>query len=189
MLDATHKIYSRYGIEERRRTKELAQKTTEQLLTQYLETVFTAAIRRRLDIWDFVQKFMSSEFSFALDRPETLYALHESEIFRDFTIFASRNDIELLEIEGSKRGMSAFREITPEAKWIAQLYSKWHSKNGDALCEIAERAPSSLLRKISRKAMEHDTDEVIELLVNYTKDKALITGADYNILEAETDEI
>ena len=185
MLNSTHKIYLHYNSEAKMHTREISGRTIEQIHRDYLETIFTAALRRRFDIWDFVQKFMESDFSLSLDRAETMLSLKQDEVFRDFTIFCIHNNIELKLIEGDKAGMAAFRDITPEAKWLAQLYSIWHAQTGEAGCEIAERAPTSLLRKICRKAMEHEVREIIALLIERTKDEARITNKDYDILEEE----
>lgn len=50
MLKSTFAIYNDYGPEAKKRSAELAKKTLEQIHREYLEAVFTAACRRRLDI-------------------------------------------------------------------------------------------------------------------------------------------
>ena len=184
MLRATYKIYPKYDLDAKKRSADLAKKTLEQIHREYLETIFTSAVRRRLDIWDFAQKFMESDFSFALDRPETMLALVQDEVFRDFMIEATRSGLEIKSAAGEKSGMAAFREITPEAKWLVDIYSKWHAKTGEAGCEIAERAPAELLRKIHKKAMTHRTDEIITLLMENSADAALIDSKDYELLRS-----
>lgn len=184
MLQATYKIYAKYDIEAKKRSAEMAKKTLEQLHREYLEAIFTSACRRRFDVWDFAQKFMSSDFSFALDKPETMLSLVKDEIFRDFMIECSKNGTEIETVTGEKSGMAAFREISPEAKWLVDIYSKWHAKTGEAGCEIAERAPASLLKKIHKKAMTHKTEEIIALLIDNSAAAAMIDSKDYELLRA-----
>lgn len=183
MLRATYKIYPKYDLDAKKRSADLAKKTLEQIHREYLETIFTSAVRRRLDIWDFAQKFMESDFSLALDRPETMLALVQDEVFRDFMIEAARSGLQIKSAANEKSGMSAFREITPEARWLVEIYSKWHAKTGEAGCEIAERAPALLLKKIHKKAMEHRTDEIIALLMENSAKAALIDSKDYELLQ------
>ncbi|WP_281691906.1 hypothetical protein [Cloacibacillus porcorum] len=183
MLKSTFAIYNDYGPEAKKRSAELAKKTLEQIHREYLETVFTAACRRRLDIWDFAQKFMESDFARSLDRPETLLALTMDEVFRDFMVRCAQSGVEIESVPNKKTGMAAFRDISPEAKWLVGLYSKWHAKTGEAGCEIAERAPAALLKKIHKKAMTHRTDEIIALLIENSAEAAMITSKDYERLE------
>ncbi|MDO5115024.1 MAG: hypothetical protein Q4D58_02865 [Synergistaceae bacterium] len=185
MLKATLKIYDRYNIEDRKRNAELAKKTLEQIYREYLERLFTAACRHRFDIWDFAQKFASSDFSLSLDRPEELLKMEPDELFRDFMIRCAADGTEIESVADKKGGMSAFRVISPEGAWLAGLYSKWHAKTGEAICEIAERAPASLLKRIHRKAMTHPAAEIIELLLENSAAEALITSKDYDLLEAK----
>ena len=79
--------------------------------------------------------------------------------------------------------MAAFRDISPEAEWLVGLYSKWHARTGEAGCEIAERAPAALLKKIHKKAMTRRLDEVISLLIENSAEAALISSKDYEMLE------
>lgn len=183
MLKSTLEIYEKYDQESKRHCAELAKKTLEQIHREYLEAVFTAAVRRRLDIWDFAQKFMESDFSLSLDRPETLLLLKMDEVFRDFMVRCAQQGVEIETVPHEKAGMAAFRDISPEAEWLVGLYSKWHARTGEAGCEIAERAPAALLKKIHKKAMTRRLDEVISLLIENSAEAALISSKDYEMLE------
>lgn len=183
MLKSTLEIYEKYDQESKRHCAELAKKTLEQIHREYLEAVFTAAVRRRLDIWDFAQKFMESDFSLSLDRPETLLSLKMDEVFRDFMVRCAQQGVEIETVPHEKAGMAAFRDISPEAEWLVGLYSKWHARTGEAGCEIAERAPAALLKKIHKKAMTRRLDEVISLLIENSAEAALISSKDYEMLE------
>ncbi len=183
MLKATLEIYAKYDLEARRRSASLAKKTLEQIYREYLEELFTAARRHRLDLWDFAQKFMESEVSLRLDAPETLLTAEAELLFRDFSIYCVQRHIELAAAPDAGAGMSVFRTISPEAKWLAAIYSAWHAKTGEAGREIAERAPASLLRKIHKKAMTHPVDAVLELLLDYSAEAAEISPSDCASLE------
>ena len=183
MLKSTLKIYADYDAEAKKLETELAKKSMEQIRHEYLTTVFTYACRRRLDIWSFAQAFMESRFAFALDRAETLFQLKEDEVFRDFMVECTRNGVEIDSVPGDRSGMARFRDISPEGAWLVEIYTKWHSKTGEASCEIAERAPASLLKKIHKKAMTHEVDEIIALLIEHSADAAAITSKDYELLE------
>lgn len=172
MLEAAKKIEGIYSEEDRRESAELAKKTVEQIHREYLEAIFTAACRRRLDIWDFSQKFMESDSSLALDKPAAMFQLNKDEIFRDFMMGAAKRSVGIEYVRASKTGMEAFRTLSPEGKWLAELYSKWHAATGEAGCEIAERAPAQLLKKISKKAMTHPVQEIIDLLIEYSAERA-----------------
>ncbi|MEG1602898.1 MAG: hypothetical protein RR091_09405 [Cloacibacillus sp.] len=171
MLKATMEIAKEYGAAEKKEAAELAKKTLEQIHREYLEAVFTAACRRRLDLWDFAQKFMESRFSLALDRPKELMQLDKDEIFRDFMISCAKKGVSVEYVIKEKAGMEAFRTLPPAGRWLAELYSKWHAKTGEASCEIAERAPAAMLKKISKKAMLHQTDQIIALLLERSAEK------------------
>lgn len=183
MLKATLELCSEYDLEARSRSASLAKKTLEQIHREYLEALFTAARRHRLDIWDFAQKFMDSPVSLRLDKAETLLTTESELLFRDFSIYCVQNHIELAAAPDANAGMNAFRTISPEAKWLAAIYSAWHAKTGEAGREIAERAPASLLRKICKKAMKHPTEDVLELLLDYSAEAAEISPADCALLE------
>lgn len=184
MLKSTLRIYGKYDFEAKKRAAELAKKTLEQIHREYLEAVFTAARRHRLDIWDFAQKFMESDFSLALDRPEELLRLEMDEVFRDFMIYAAKENITVDSVADCGAGMNAFRTISPEAKWLASIYSRWHAKTGEACCEIAERAPAKLLKNIHKKAMAYAPDEIIELLEENSEKAAKLEPGDYEKLRA-----
>ena len=141
MLKATLELCTEYDLEARRHAAALAKKTLEQIHREDLEELFTAARRHRLDLWGFAQKFMESPVSLRLDRPETLLTTESELLFRDFSIYCVQNHIELESAPDAQAGMSAFRTISPEAKWLAAIYSAWHAKTGEAGREIAERAP------------------------------------------------
>ena len=126
---------------------------------------------------------MESDFARSLDRPETLLALTMDEVFRDFMVRCAQSGVEIESVPNKKTGMAAFRDISPEATWLVELYSKWHAKTGEAGCEIAERAPAALLKKIHKKAMTHRTDEIIALLIENSAEAAMITSKDYERLE------
>ena len=183
MLKATLELCTEYDLEARRHAAALAKKTLEQIQREYLEELFTAARRHRLDIWDFAQKFMESPVSLRLDRPETLLTTESELLFRDFSIYCVQNHVELENAPDAQAGMSAFRTISPEAKWLAAIYSAWHAKTGEAGREIAERAPASLLRKIHKKAMAHPTEAIIELLLERSAEAAEISPMDCAALE------
>ena len=51
MLKATLELCTEYDLEARRHAAALAKKTLEQIQREYLEELFTAARRHRLDIW------------------------------------------------------------------------------------------------------------------------------------------
>ena len=178
MLKSTLRLWKEYGEEEKLESAALAKKTGEQVHREYLETIFTAACRRRLDVWDFVQKFMESDFSHALDRPITMLQLNKEDAFRDFMLSAAKKGIGIEYVRSSKAGMEAFRTLPPEGRWLAELYSKWHAITGEAGCEIAERAPAELLKKIYRKAMAHPVQEIIALLIDNSAEAAKITAED-----------
>ena len=127
MLKATLELCTEYDLEARRHAAALAKKTLEQIQREYLEELFTAARRHRLDIWDFAQKFMESPVSLRLDRPETLLTTESELLFRDFSIYCVQNHVELENAPDAQAGMSAFRTISPEAKWLAAIYSAWHA--------------------------------------------------------------
>lgn len=183
MLKATLELCSEYDLEARRRSAELAKKTLEQIHCEYLEELFTAARRHRLDIWDFAQKFMDSPVSLRLDRAETLLSTESELLFRDFSIYCVQNGIMLATASDAQSGMNAFRNISPEGKWLASLYSAWHARTGEAGREIAERAPTSLLRKIHKKAMAHPTDVIVDLLIEHSAQAAEISPQDCALLE------
>lgn len=183
MLKATLELCTEYDLEARRHAAALAKKTLEQIQREYLEELFTAARRHRLDIWDFAQKFMESPVSLRLDRPETLLTTESDLLFRDFSIYCVQHHVELENAPDAQTGMSAFRTISPEAKWLAAIYSAWHAKTGEAGREIAERAPASLLRKIHKKAMTHPADDIIELLREHSAAEAEISPSDCAALE------
>ncbi|MDO4560150.1 MAG: hypothetical protein Q4C86_04285 [bacterium] len=185
MLKSTFEIYPQYDLEAKKRHAELAKKTLEQIRREYLEAVFTAACRRRLDIWDFAQKFMTSDFSLALDRPEELLRLTMDEVFRDFMVRCAQRGVEIETVPNEKSGMAAFRDISPEAGWLVELYAKWYAKTGEASCEIAERAPAALLKKICKKAMTHRIDEIIDLLIANSAEAAMISSKDFERLEEQ----
>ena len=187
MLKSTQKIYKDYGFEAKKRASDIAKKTIEQLRREYLEAIFTAAVRRRFDIWDFTQKFMESELSLSIDIPEVMLSKKQDELFRDFLIYCTQNNVEVESVPHDKGGMAHFRDISPEAAWIVEIYTRWHSKTGEACCEIAERAPASLLKKIHKKAMKHPVEDVLPLLIDYSADAAVISSKDYDILAGETE--
>ncbi len=183
MLKATLELCGEYGLDDRKTSAAIAKKTLEQIHREYLEELFTAARRHRLDIWDFVRKFMDSPLSLRLDSPARLLAVESELLFRDFSIYCVQNHITLESAPDAKAGMNAFRTISPEAKWLAAIYSAWHAKTGEAGREIAERAPADLLRKIHRKAMSHPVDEIIRLLMERSAKAAEILPQDCALLE------
>ena len=183
MLKATLELCRVYDLEARRRSASLAKKTLEQIHREYLEELLTAARRHRLDIWDFAQKFMESPVSLRLDRPEAMLAAESELLFRDFSIYCVQNHIELASAPDAGAGMNAFRTISPEAKWLAAIYSEWHAQTGESGREIAERAPASLLRKIHKKAMAHPAAEIIRLLIENSAQAAEISPSDCAALE------
>lgn len=183
MLKATLELCLEYDLEARKRSASIAKKTLEQLHREYLEELFTEARRHRLDIWDFAQKFMESSVSLRLDRPETLFSTESELLFRDFSIYCVQNHISLETAQDAGAGMSAFRTISPEAKWLAAIYSAWHAKTGEAGKEIAERAPAQTLRKIHKKAMAHPADEIVDLLIEHSAAEAEISPSDCAALE------
>ncbi|MCR5336751.1 MAG: hypothetical protein K6E42_09425 [Synergistes sp.] len=181
MLRSTAGIYAEYDAETKKRVAETAKKTVEQIRREYLTVVFTYACRRRLDIWSFAQAFMESRFAFALDKPETMFALEKDEIFRDFMIECANNGTEIESLQ--EGGIAQSRGISQEAAWLVEIYNRWHSKTGEASCEIAERAPASLLKKIHKKAMTHEPGRIIELLIEHSAAEAAVTSKDYDELE------
>lgn len=183
MLDSTIRIYEKYGLEDKKRSSELARKTLSQIHREYLETLFTAANRHRLDIWDFAQQFLESDFSLVLDKPETMLSLAQDELFRDFQSWCMDNDVQIEQAETENKNMNYFRELSPEGRWLAAIYSKWHAETGEAGCEIAERAPASLLRKIHKKAMLRADGEIVALLLDYSEKEAAIDSRDFDKLE------
>ncbi|MDO4988296.1 MAG: hypothetical protein Q4E17_04650 [Synergistes sp.] len=185
MLDSTYKIYPQYDLDDKKRASELAKMTLEQIRREYMRAIFTAACRRRLNIWDFAQKFMSSEYSLLLDKPQTMLAVPMDEIFGNFMLRCSEHGIEIQEIEGETNGMHNFRDISPEGAWLVDIYNRWHTKTGEACCEIAERAPVALLRKIAAKAMQYKADDIIELLIEHSFAAADISSKDYAKLTRE----
>lgn len=183
MLKATLELCRDYDLEARKRSAALAKKTLEQIHREYLEELFTAARRHRLDIWDFAQKFLESPISLRLDKPETLLVTESELLFRDFSIYCVQNGVTLETAADAQAGMNAFRTISPEGRWLASLYSAWHAKTGEAGREIAERAPTSLLRKIQRKAAAHPIETIVELLIEHSAKAAEILPQDCALLE------
>lgn len=186
MLKATVHIYERYNLDDRETTAANAKKTFEQLHCEYLEALFTSACRQRLDIWDFTQKFMESDFSLCLDKAEMMLSIAKDELFGKFMIFCTQNKITLEKVTNEKANMQQFRTLSPEGKWLAALYSRWHATTGEAGCEIAERAHASLLKKICKKAQTHKIDDVVALLLENSAIAARIESYDYRELQKLT---
>ncbi len=185
MLKATVRIYDRYNPDDRETTAANAKKTLEQLHCEYLEALFTSACRQRLDIWDFTQKFMESDFSLCLDKAHLMLSIVKDELFGKFMIFCTQNKITFEKVTSEKNNMQQFRTLSPDGKWLAALYSRWHATTGEAGCEIAERAPVSLLKKICKKAQTHKIDEIVTLLLENSAIAARIESADYRELEKQ----
>ena len=182
MLKSTLRIWKEYDDEAKKRCAEASKKTLEQLHREYLETLFTAAARRRFDLWDFAQKFFESDFARRLDSPAEMLSQDRELLFRDFTIDCAERGVTFEQSSGAG-GAGAFRDLPPEGAWLAELYSRWHARSGEAACEIAERAPAELLRKIHKKAMTHPAGQIVELLMEHSADAAKIDSKDWHLLE------